>query len=286
MLDYRTNTFLTLCEQMNYRKTAEILNMTQPGVTQHIHTLENEFGCKFFSYNGKILSLTEQGQLYRNHLQKVRYDEGILRQKMLERKVPKLRIGATKSIGDYMISDQLTALLNSGKYLFNLTVDNTKTLLEEIQKGKLDFAMIEGDFEKENIGYRKMCSEPFVGICSCKHPIAGRKAGLAEIMSENLIVREEGSGTRVILENQLFFQGESIKSFASVNCIDSFNVMKEIVAKGRAITFGYASVIANDARLASFEVEDFFGYHDLYYVYQKGSSAEQLLDEYIMITQN
>ena len=41
MLDYRTETFLTLYEEMNYRRTAERLQMTQPGVTQHIHYLEN-----------------------------------------------------------------------------------------------------------------------------------------------------------------------------------------------------------------------------------------------------
>ena len=34
MLDYRIDTFLTLYHEMNYRKTAEKLNMTQPGVTQ------------------------------------------------------------------------------------------------------------------------------------------------------------------------------------------------------------------------------------------------------------
>lgn len=40
MIDYRVKTFLALCDFMNYRKTAQILNMTQPAVTQHIHFLE------------------------------------------------------------------------------------------------------------------------------------------------------------------------------------------------------------------------------------------------------
>ena len=41
MLDYRVLTFLTLYDEMNYRRTAEKLNMTQPGVTLHFHYLEN-----------------------------------------------------------------------------------------------------------------------------------------------------------------------------------------------------------------------------------------------------
>ena len=48
MIDTRIETFLTLCRVMNYRKTAELLNMTQPAVTQHIHFLEEQYGCKLF----------------------------------------------------------------------------------------------------------------------------------------------------------------------------------------------------------------------------------------------
>ncbi len=281
MLDYKTKTFLTLCEQMNYRKTAEILNMTQPGVTQHIHALEKEFGCKLFLYDGKSLSLTEQGMLYRSHLQKARYDEKWLKQKMSEQKIPKLHIGATKSIGDYMISNQLISLLNSGKYTVDLAVDNTKALLEQLQNGKLDFAMIEGDFDKSAFGCKKMKSESFVGICSRDHKLANKNLNLKDVLSENILIREGGSGTRAILENQLYFQGETLNSFTSVNCISSFTVMKEIIAKGHAITFGYASIAADDNRLAFFTVNGFFPYHDLYYVFQENSVGENLLNEYL-----
>ena len=42
MLDYRMETFLILCEEMNYRKTAQILHLSQPAVTHHIQFLEHE----------------------------------------------------------------------------------------------------------------------------------------------------------------------------------------------------------------------------------------------------
>ena len=54
-LNFRITTFLTLYNEMNYRKTARLLNMTQPGVTQHIHYLENFYGIKLFEYNGKTM---------------------------------------------------------------------------------------------------------------------------------------------------------------------------------------------------------------------------------------
>ena len=39
MLHYRMETFLILCEEMNYRKTAQILHLSQPAVTHHIQFL-------------------------------------------------------------------------------------------------------------------------------------------------------------------------------------------------------------------------------------------------------
>ena len=59
MLDYRIDTFLTLCESMNYRKAAEILHISQPAVTQQIHYLESQFGQKLFAYKNRRLVKTE-----------------------------------------------------------------------------------------------------------------------------------------------------------------------------------------------------------------------------------
>ena len=52
MIDYRIPTFLTLYELMNYRRTAEQLKLSQPAVTQQIHALERDYGCRLFTYDG------------------------------------------------------------------------------------------------------------------------------------------------------------------------------------------------------------------------------------------
>lgn len=48
MLDYRMDTFLSLCETQSYTKTAEHLHLTQPSVTQHIKYLEHFYQCPLF----------------------------------------------------------------------------------------------------------------------------------------------------------------------------------------------------------------------------------------------
>ena len=75
MTDIRIETFLTLCNVMNYRKTAELLNMTQPAVTQHIHYLENYYNCKLFIYDKKSLQMTREAELLRKYAENVTYQE-------------------------------------------------------------------------------------------------------------------------------------------------------------------------------------------------------------------
>ena len=49
MLDYRMDTFLSLCETKSYTKTAAILHLTQPSVTQHIKYLEHFYSARCFT---------------------------------------------------------------------------------------------------------------------------------------------------------------------------------------------------------------------------------------------
>ncbi len=58
MLDFRTDTFLTVCETMNFTEAARRLHITQPAVSQHIRFFEKEYDVKLFSYCNKQLYLT------------------------------------------------------------------------------------------------------------------------------------------------------------------------------------------------------------------------------------
>ena len=81
MLDNRVETFLVLCDIMNYTKTAETLHITQPAVTQQIRWLEEYYGCRLFSYQGKVLRLTEKGETLRRLAQQMTANaQGILQE--------------------------------------------------------------------------------------------------------------------------------------------------------------------------------------------------------------
>ena len=75
MLDFRTETFLTVCQTMNFTAAAKLLNITQPAVSQHIHFLEEQYNTTLFIYKNKHLFLTRSGEILRKHLLTMKIDE-------------------------------------------------------------------------------------------------------------------------------------------------------------------------------------------------------------------
>ena len=256
MLDYRIETFLTLYEEMNYRRTAERLRMTQPGVTQHIHYLERFYGVKLFVYDGRQLLRTPEAEKLKRHIDSTRAAEHDLRIGFVGSDTLLLRVGATKTIGEFVIVPTVRQFLRDEHHRLELIVDNTENLLSMLEHGELDFAIIEGVFDKAKYPHRLYKRERFVGICSASHPFAGQTVTLETTLRESLIVREKGSGTRMLLEQAITSRGYSLDSFRRCSSVSNFSVICDLVGTEQAITFAYEPISHCRSDLATFHVED------------------------------
>ena len=277
MLDHKMHTFLTLCETMNYTLAAQRLHVTQPAVTQHIRALESQYNCKLFTYDGKKLKKTPQGELLERSGNAMRYQEARTLEAMQNSDRQHLSIGATKTIGEFVIPHLVANFLQNPRHTLRVEVDNTEKILALIDKGELDFALIEGFFNKSHYGSRLYRKEPFVGLCSIHHPLAGRTIPLSRVFRENLFLREEGSGTRKILEDVLAERNHTIDDFSRVTCISNFGLLEHLVAEGIGITFAGAAIGDSNPALTRFFVEDWDVQREFNYVYLPNAGAEPLI---------
>ena len=88
-----------------------------------------------------------------------------------------------------------------------------------------------------------------------------------------LILREPGSGTRNILERELFQQGYGIEAFQSCVCISSFKIIRELVASGCGVSFLYEAVVKADAQFGHFFCPPLTGVHELNVVFLQNTGA-------------
>ena len=129
-MDPKLHTFLTLCQTMNYRMAAERLHLSQPAVTKQIQALEQSLQTKLFSYDGHTLHKTEKCLLLERYAISQQYQFEELQLAIADKKRLKLRIGATKTIGDYVLIDAIKEYLRDPSHEISLVVDNTKHLLQ------------------------------------------------------------------------------------------------------------------------------------------------------------
>lgn len=280
MMDYRIDTFLLVCERMNYRKTAEILGITQPAVSQQIHFLEQQYGCKLFVYKNARLQKTEAAELLEQYARAMRLQEQHLRQK-LNCKIQELKIGATKTIGDYVLKEQIRAFLTPEDHALSLVVDNTEHLLKLLEENQLDFAVVEGYFDRSRFDSQLLRLEPFVGVCSKDHPFAGREITLPELFSQTLIHREEGSGTRAILEQMLQSRSQSLSRFKRQICISSFPVILDLVKNGYGVSFVYQVLADSDPDIAKFTISGETILREFRIVYLKYADLQEKIDAFL-----
>lgn len=278
MLDHRIETFLTLCEVMNYRETADLLHITQPAVTQHIQFLEKKYGCKLFTYENRRLIKTDAAKILEEYARAMRYHEESVQQRLRDGGVRELKIGATKTIGDYVITNQIHRYLSNKDNALTLIVDNTEHLLKLLEDNQLDFAIVEGYFDKKHFDSQCMRREPFVGICRKDHPFAGRQITIEELLAETIIHREEGSGTRAILEQKLQGYNESLNRFKNHICISSFKLILDLVKEGFGVSFVYNVLADSDPDIEKFSIQGEPIVREFNIVYLKHTDVQEKID--------
>ena len=276
MLDFRVETFLAVCQTMNFTRAAEQLHITQPAVSQHIHALEEQYGAKLFRSQGKQLQLTESGRLFFRTAAAMHHDDLRLREALHQENTRRrLRFGATLTIGEYIMPGPLHRLLEREPdiQLYMLTA-NTQELLKLLDQGELDFAIVEGYFDKQAYDSLVYCTQRYIPVCSAEHPFSHPVRRLEDLLEERLLVREPGSGTRNVLERALEVRNLSVRNFRRVTELGSLNLIKSLACAGAGISFFYQPVVQQEleaGKLREIPLEDCSIYHDFTFLWRRGS---------------
>lgn len=280
-MDSKLHTFLTLCQTMNYRLAAEKLHLSQPAVTKQIQSLEQALKTKLFIYDGHILHKTEKCLLLERYAISIQYQFEELQLAIADKERLKLRIGATKTIGDYVLIDAIRNYLSFPDHELSVVVDNTKNLLQQLDENQLDFAVIEGTFSKTKYDSYLLRMEPFVGICAKNSPLCGKHMAIEDLLNETIIVRENGSGTRRIFEKRLNSFGYELSDFSRQVCISSFVSIKALVSSNIGISFLYKSVVSDDNDIGTFTVDGLTEPHPFHVVYTRNTNAKSYSEQFL-----
>lgn len=277
MLDFRIDTFLEVCRHMNYTKAAEELHITQPAVSQHIRYLENYYGVRLFMLEGKKIQLTPSGKLLFLKATALKNDEKLLMESIKNNSAVQIPpvFGVTRTIGEYIISEPLSRYMHKHPDMqVKMVIDNTADLLKKLRLGEINFALVEGYFPANEYDHLTYSIEDFIAVCSQKHMFEKEPDRLRDLLSERLLLRESGSGTRDILEKNLTVKNMSVYDFNSIAEISSMHTIVQLLMRDCGISFMYKAAVQREldnGSLREIKLSDFHMQHEFTFIWDKGS---------------
>jgi DNA-binding transcriptional LysR family regulator len=259
--NFRLKVFRTVAEHLNFRKAAEHLFLTQPAVTLQIKALEDDLGARLFDRTGNRVSLTAQGSLllgYANEIaalvskaeQELNGEDG--------RVSGELSLGASTTISQYVLPRLLGAFLGENpRVQFSLHSGNTSEIVQLLIDDKLSIGLIEGPARDRGIRTEPFMQDELVLITP--PGFGSDRLARDQFVNSTLLMREQGSGSRRVVEIALQKSGFRPKSFKRVINLDSTEAIKSAVEVGLGIGFVSRWAISKELDLGALKVAEVSG---------------------------
>ena len=254
--NFRLKVFRAVAQHLNFRKAADQLFLTQPAVTLQIQALENELGVRLFDRTGGKVSLTPQGKILLNHANKL---ASIAAQAERELGTTQgtvsgeLSLGVSTTIAQYVLPKLLGAFLAEHPQVqFSLRSGNTAEIVQLLLDGKVSAGLIEGPAQERGVH-----TEPFMDdelVLIAPRDFESARISRAQLQRLPLLMREQGSGSRRVVETALNKAGLKSKSFQKVMDLDSTEAIKSAVEAGLGVGFVSRWAISKELELGTLQV--------------------------------
>lgn len=284
--------FCAVVEEGSITQAAKKGYVSQPAVTKQIRQLENVYGAALFDRSENKLILTEAGKVLYPYAKEMvlhyqKSKDAI--QYLLEEQDIKLNVGASLTIGEYILPELLKRYLNSHENIkFHLALSNTPDILAKLKMNEIDVALVEGMLEKDKedqeLLTEKFSEDDLVLVTSYDHRWKDRtEINLEELTEEKMIWREAISGTRGLVEQYLHERGVLVNIQASIE-LGSLQAIKSSVEAGLGISILPKLTIAKELKyslLREVKIKDFHLKRDLYVVRKKTRFSQAGLDPFV-----
>jgi LysR family transcriptional regulator, low CO2-responsive transcriptional regulator len=234
---------------------ARALDIQQPTVSAHILRLESGFGVELFHRRGRRLELTAFGRSLLDHTRRAfsaEEDAHALLAAARNRYAGRLVVHA---IGPYNVVPVLKAF--GEKYpQVNIAVGvgDSRTITEKILDYQGDVGVVLNHAVHPELFGMPFRTQPLVVFAHTGHPLAGQaRIRLQDLQGHRFVIREEGSTTRRVFEQELKARGVTVRIGLEMGSRES---VREAVAQGLGLGVVADTAYVPDPRLVKLKIVD------------------------------
>ncbi|GAA1362792.1 LysR family transcriptional regulator [Streptomyces beijiangensis] len=194
-------------------KAARELGISQPAASGRIRSMEARLGVVLLERSPRGSRLTDAGVLVTDWARRIveaaeAFDAGA--QALRHRRDSRLRVAASMTIAEYLLPGWLIALSTQRPgTAVSLLAGNSVSVAAHLLNGEADLGFVEGLAVPEGLDGTVIGRDRLIVVAAPTHPWARRRAPLTprELAATALILREQGSGTRQVLDAALAGHG-------------------------------------------------------------------------------
>ncbi|KPZ62278.1 Hydrogen peroxide-inducible activator [Pseudoalteromonas sp. P1-7a] len=251
-----------IAHHKHFRKAADACFVSQPTLSGQVKKLEQELGVVLFDRSTKQVTLTAQGERLLTQINVILEQTEILKELAATSNGPlqgKLRIGIIPTIAPYLLSALLTSMKAAfSDSHFSFIEMQTATMLEALDNGELDFAILADVPELKNYHTVNVYKEDFVVAVSTDNPLSNReKVALSDLQSCNLLMLSDGHcfkdqaqkfcfSAGVDVSNQ--YQGNSLETLLALVAINDGVTFVPRLACTQRVGVSYLPIFPNQQR--------------------------------------
>lgn len=238
-----------------FSKAAEKLHLSQPALSDHVRKLEDAYGVELFRRSARSVTMTEVGRrLYELTGQQFEAEAAAL--ELLSR-ARGLQVGQVTVGADAAVHVLPLILAFRARYpglSIKVIAGNSETLIQQLDRFEIDFAVVAAVAPLPRYATRLLSEDRLVAFVARTHPLARRRqVSFQALMQETFILREPGSVTRRLVEEEMARQGLSP---ATAIEIEGREAAREAVAVGLGVGVVSQSEFVDDPRLARIPFSD------------------------------
>jgi DNA-binding transcriptional LysR family regulator len=231
--------FCAVVELKSFSKAARALHLTQPTVSIHIKTLEEEFSTRLFDRMGRSVIPTQAGEtLYRysKEIMSMKEEARLAMEKLEGGMSGNLNIGASTIPGEYILPALLARFVHHyPDILPTLKIADSGDIYSSVLAGEVDLGIVGAVVGDRNIVSKKFLDDEIILVAS---PVKKTSSlSEAEFRETPLLIRESGSGSRAALERHLKKMNVAIEDLNVVAEIGSSQALKQAVESGMGMAF-------------------------------------------------
>lgn len=242
--------FYVAAKHLNFTSAAGELCISQPAVTAQVKSFEAFCNLRLFQKRGRRLFLTNEGQALFEYAEHVFGHEKEIEnaiEEMLKLERGMLRLGTTKAYARYFMPVLLSRFHRRYPDIkINLDEGSSRDMILSLVALKNEVVVIAKAIDHPEVAFRPLSKEEMAVIVAPDHPLAQKKeVAFSDLAHEPLIMKENGSGTRKVVDELFATQGCKPDILMEIS---NAEFIKELVQRGEGISFLVKATVATELK--------------------------------------